>query len=434
MGIGKRAPRFRSLPYMAPLNHHSPQMNRCTFLKGFSCSLFFRSSLARSLIADAVFGAALPDETTLIDASRASDWLGRWEQNITSGARDRHCDRELGEELGWLVSPFLNGFYYGYLATRDFKWVERFIDWTDSCVRRSVREPDGFAGWPKGGQGEGAPGTLSDSLLGEAMLLRPVVLMANEILLTPRMEANWGGKARGYLQLAERIFQKWEARGCWREVPAGGVWVVPPFGIDPESHNWTPGYASRETGGFSNPTNKQNYIARWVMALYDVTKNPVYRDRGLKWYQVMKSRLRLQAGGKYLVWNYWDPAGPWDYSPDGSPRHWVGVHPNGAYYSMDVDGMVTAFEHGLVFTREDIGRLIATNRDLMWNQQVSGAKFQRIDGGEPDKRWENNPGCLWTALLPYDEALRKIFLANNDPGSWAGLGTTPWFLARFGLG
>ena len=27
--------------------------------------------------------------------------------------------KETGEELGWLVSPFLNGFYYGYMATRD---------------------------------------------------------------------------------------------------------------------------------------------------------------------------------------------------------------------------------------------------------------------------------------------------------------------------
>ena len=29
----------------------------------------------------------------------------------------------------------------------------------------------------------------------------------------------------------------------------------------------------------------------------------------------------------------------------------------------------------------DIARLIATNRDFMWNKQIKNAKFQRIDGG-----------------------------------------------------
>jgi len=54
----------------------------------------------------------------------------------------------------------------------------------------------------------------------------------------------------------------------------------------------------------------------------------------------------------------------------------------GTYYTIDVFGIVAAYEHGLVFTKEDLDRLIATNRDFMWNQQIQGAKFQRIDGGK----------------------------------------------------
>ena len=188
------------------------------------------------------------------------------------------------------------------------------------------------------------------------------------------------------------------------------------------------GYARRKTDGFSHPDNKENNIARWLIAMYDVTKKPVYRERSEKWWQLMKSRLKLREGGKYFVWNYWEPAGPWDYKGDGSTKHWVGVHPNGGYYDIDVEGIVTAFEYGLVFTQEDIQRLIATNRDFMWNQRTQGAAFQRIDGGQPDPRWKNSPGVLWTALVPYDETLRKIFVANHDPGSWGGLATTPWFL------
>lgn len=83
----------------------------------------------------------------------------------------------------------------------------------------------------------------------------------------------------------------------------------------------------------------------------------------------------------------------------------------------------------LVFAETDINRLIATNRDFMWNQRVEGAQFQRIDGGQPDPRWKNSPGLLWESLVPYDETLRKIFIANHDPSGWGGLSTTPWFLA-----
>jgi hypothetical protein len=64
----------------------------------------------------------------------------------------------------------------------------------------------------------------------------------------------------------------------------------------------------------------------------------------------------------------------------------------------------------------------------MWNQKIQGAKFSRIDAGPSDARWANSPGALWTALVPYDPTLRKVFEANHKPDSWGGLATTPWYL------
>jgi len=94
-----------------------------------------------------------------------------------------------------------------------------------------------FIGWPKSGTGgTQAEGYLTDSLLGEAMGLRPVVLMADVILKTPALKARFGPHAEGWLQLAGQIFAKWDARDCWREVKEGGLWIVPDFGavIPPE--------------------------------------------------------------------------------------------------------------------------------------------------------------------------------------------------------
>lgn len=366
-----------------------------------------------------------------MDPKQAKDWLARWQENILADARKRYCDREMGEEIGWLMSPFLNGFHHGYQLTGDVAWVARLADWTDAWIRRGVLEPDGFTGWPKGGSGgSAAEGFFSDSLLGEAMGLQPVVLMADAILKTPSLKATYGPRAEAWLKLAGQVFDKWDVRGCWREVPDGGLWVEPDFGFDPQTGRWTDGYARRHANGFSNPANKQNHIARWLLAMHTVTRKPVYRERAEQWFRLMRTRMRTREGGKYFVWNYWDPAGPWDRKADGSPRHWVGVHPNGGYYGIDVEGVVAAQAHGLVFTADDLQRLVATNRDFMWNQQIIGAKFQRIDGGEADPRWKNSPGVLWTALIPHDPTLRRIFLANHDPAGWGGLASTPWFLAR----
>ena len=401
-------------------------MQRRTFFRQLALAGTTITALPLNLLAQ-------PPAKTARDASEEAlrrDWLARWEKNILGDSRNRYCDKETGEELGWLVSPFLNGYYYGYLATRNPQWIERLSDWTDACLKRAVTEPDGFLGWPKGDGGGGESKQYqADSLLGEAMLLRPVLLAAIEIRRTPALRDRFGAQAEKYVNFAEQIFQKWDSRDCWREVKDGGLWVVPAFGIDLQTGKWSAGYETRKTTGFSNPDNKENHIARWVLALHDATGKPLYRERAVKWFQLMKSRMKPRNDGKYLVWNYWEPAGPWDYKPDGSTKHWVGVHPNGGYYGIDVEAIVTAFEHGVVFTKTDLDRLIATNRDFMWNQQLPGAQFQRIDGGQPDARWKNSPGVLWTSLVPYDATLRKIFLATHNPDGWGGLAATPWFLS-----
>ena len=371
-----------------------------------------------------------------MDEALARDWQARWEKNILADSRNRYCDKEMGEELGWLVSPFVNGFYYGYQATGDTKWIDRLIDWSDAVVKRGLKEPDGYIGWPKaaGASTSAVPDFTTDNQLGEAMLLRPMVLMAGEIEKSPALKEKYGAKAREYTRLSEQIFEKWDKRGAWREVKDGGVWVVPPFGLDVKTNQWTAGYDQRNKDGFTLPANKQNLVACWLIAMHDVTGKAVYRDRAEKWWRVMKSRMRLGKDGRYFVWNYWDPAGPWDHKPDGSLKHWVGVHPNGRYYRLDTDAIVAAYEDGLVFTKEDIARLIATNRDFMWNQQLKDPQFGRIDGEKPAS---NVPGgLLWTALAPHDPTLRKIFEVevNKNPASWEGLGfvAAPAWVARFG--
>src|SRR6266487_315992 len=53
-------------------------------------------------------------QPTRMHDAKLEDWRSKWESNILSEARNRYCDKEMGEEIGWLISPFLTGFYYGY--------------------------------------------------------------------------------------------------------------------------------------------------------------------------------------------------------------------------------------------------------------------------------------------------------------------------------
>ena len=336
-----------------------------------------------------------------MDDAKYGDWLARWEKNITGDARNRYCDKAMGEDIGWLMTPFMDGFYYGYMATKDPKWVEMLVDWTDSLVKRAVKEPDGYLGWPRpeaaGTKVDDLDDFDADSMLGEAMALRPAVLMAGEILKTPALKEKYGAKAESYIRLSEQIYEKWDQRGGWRETQGGAVIsVVLPYGIDDNAGNWTEGFGSRNApgNGFSHPNNKANHVARWLLAMSDVTGNAVYKERAEKWFTLMKSRMKQKGSGTYEIWNYWEPAGAWDEKPDGSPKHWVGVHPNPGYYQIDVTAIVDAYEHGLVFSRKDIEHLVAT--------------------ALAEKRY-------WDALVPYSAAIQSEFEAAMKPDSWGGL-------------
>jgi hypothetical protein len=352
---------------------------------------------------------AAPGPAFAIDPGKREAWQERWQQNILTEAHSRYCDTAMGEEIGWLISPLLQGFSYGYAATGDTRWIDLLDDWTDAWIRRGVAEPDGYVGWPK----LGAAGTdvdnlnsfYADSLLGEAMVLRPVVLASAAVLQDPALAGRYGQKARGYLDLARRTFEKWDKRGAWRDAGDGTISVVLPFGIDARTGGWTDGERTRDDRhvGFSHPGNKANLVALWLLAMADATGDQVYRDRAAAWFRLMKARLRLQADGTYQIWNYWEPAGPWDYGAPGKPKHWVGVHPNAGYYDIDVEAMVAAYEHGLVFTAEDLGRLIAT---------------------------AHATGRPWPALAPYDAAIRARFEQALKPDGWAGLSLVPWYLAK----
>ena len=344
---------------------------------------------------------------TKMDEAKYKDWLARWEKNMTGDERNRYCDKAVGEDIAWLMTPFMDGFYYAYMATKDTQWIDHEIDWADALIKRAVKEPDGYLGWPSPKAAGTAVDSLddynADSFLGDTMVFRPIVLTAGEILKTPALKAKYGDKAESYLKLSEQLYEKWVKRGGWRETKDGGmISVTLPYGMDKANQNWLDFDTRNDPGhGFSHPNNKANHVARWMLAMWEVTGKAEYKDRAEKWFKLLKSRMSLQEDGTYKIWNYWQAAGPWDYKKDGKTKHGEWVHPNAGYYEIDLNGIVDAHEHGLVFTQVDIDHLIAT--------------------GLKEKR-------MWSALAPYSPEYQKHFEATLKPDSWGGLAGAPYYL------
>ena len=121
----------------------------CALLAAIGMGLLAGFSIAQGQPKDPATGEAVQIGATM-DPAIAKEWMSRWKQNILGEIRkNRYCDKETGESIGWAVTPFLNGFYYGYMATGDREWVDHLIDWADSVIKRGVKEPDGYIGWPK---------------------------------------------------------------------------------------------------------------------------------------------------------------------------------------------------------------------------------------------------------------------------------------------
>ncbi|HXW71262.1 MAG TPA: hypothetical protein VEK34_07480 [Methylocella sp.] len=377
-------------------------------------ALLFLGALLLSLrsdgspIAPAIpLSKAVARQKITLDDTRARSWEWRWRLSLLPESQSPYCATGTGED--WTIPHLLMAYYYAYRATADQQWIDRLDACADRWISRAEISPDDYPGWPK----TGASGTnvddlgrlYTESLLGEAMALRPLVMMARVILEKPDLKAVYGEKAQNYLRLSRSIFEKWDKRGAWRRVGEDGmISVVLPLGIDRASGQWMEGFAVKDTlgHGFSHQANKANLIACWLLAMADATGDPAYRERAGQWFRVMKSRLkRDDAGDAFRLWNYWEPAGEWDYKGGGAPKHWVGIHPNPGYYGIDAEAMVTAFEHGVVFGADDIRCLINT-----------ALKEQRH----------------WPALAPYDSTIRQHFEETLKPEGWEELRLTPWYL------
>jgi hypothetical protein len=335
------------------------------------------------------------------------------EATFSSILKDRGLD-QMGEDFCWHYSFHVHRFVRGYQATGDPAWLDQGLRYYALAMDKLLTGPDGYKGWI--GPYEYDHSVWCDVHVGDAIVLNGLVAFSEVVLADAKLRTKYGKPAEQYVEIARKhLFEKWDARGTWREDgPYGAYQSWNRYGDpgNPAGKPWTD-RAEIRNSGLALPFNKQDDVAAVAMKLYRITGEQKFFDRAFRIFAYQKSRLELvkNADGEHYVWNYWEPYAASDLDVAGHKcRHWVGVHPERAYQQGEVANIVEAYHTGIVFDEMDIRRFLNTNLKVMWNGSIETPAWRNSNAGLPgvDSNKKSTAGVLWTALGDFDETIRKL--------------------------
>ncbi len=332
-----------------------------------------------------------------------------------------------GEGVCWHAAYDAGKFIDGYRQTNDAAYLDAAAAYFDALLAKLHTSPDGYQGWV--GPYIYDKNFIGDVHIGDAILFNRMLEFSETVLASEdsTMKDNYSPKAERYIQLAKKhLIEKWDARGSWREDGQYGVYVSWDHYLTPDNlTEWRK--LEAKNSSLTLPFNKQNSMAIACLRIYRMTGDDWYRDKALKIFNYMKSRMCLFED--HYVWNYWEPFGAWDIEDlkKSKLRHWVNVHPYRNYQAGEIHEIAEAYHSGLTFTKEDIKRIINTNINVMWNGDKENPKWRNSNyavqmaalGDIPIKKapgghFKSLAGTLWTGLLDFDATVRELAGATID--------------------
>jgi hypothetical protein len=349
-----------------------------------------------SMLVVAVVMVALSARSGAIGAEQMTDerlyaeWAAYMDEVLPEWGAHKEYWRE---DLGWQAAPCLRGLVSGYKYSGDEKWLRYLTDQVDVLMER-LEEKDGHPGW--GG-----------SITGEALILEPILEFIYVAQSDPDVSEETKKKAEGYLEIIDPgMIMKWDEMGRWKE-----------------THMGCGTYLSR----ISLPHNKNAHSGMMLLAAARATHSPerrtIYLDKARKLARRWRKFLRVRDD--HYIWHYWDPAGRWDYNEEGQINHWVGLEHRG-YGSIDVSFMAAAYDHGLVFSREDAEMHCRTFLKEIWNGDDEDPKYTALGTFNPDYV----ESTVFSGLARFDPKIFELWgkATMARPGSWGGMSAVPAYL------
>ncbi|MEX0886318.1 MAG: hypothetical protein WD009_07760 [Phycisphaeraceae bacterium] len=310
-----------------------------------------------------------------------------------------------GEAFTWHARSGVGRFFNAYEAFGDERWLEEASVYFDWLIEQMETEPDGYRGWV--GARIGTDGELQGPhVVGDANLIEPMLHFAEIVAADEALQEQFGDKADEYVDVALEVIEKWDARGSWE--------VDGDFAVYTQQDQWrrrdNPGeFVTIPELKRTENMNKSGKMGVAFLRLYRITGDEQWRDRAVRIFSQYKRIMRYFEDEDRYIFNFWEPFGPWDINEDNVPVGWINVHPNRAGYQGGELGMIVeAYHNGIVFTEEDMQRLIRTNH-FMWNGDEANPDFVAADG-------RSDAGTLWDALADFDETIRELRLASAMRG------------------
>lgn len=293
-----------------------------------------------------------------------------WNESMRS-SKGSYCSAA-GESMGWVQGPYLYGYIYGYLASNDTYWLERFVKEFNRAICRPDNNPENECspclftnetydealepepGWYEVSGWYSIDGkTRFDFIVGEGITMGAVALFIEAVMQDSSLHAQFLDDAEYYLWLLDDVLvPKWDRRQLFLEAETGGVYIF-------QNHT------GHRRDSMSLPINQMGELALAQMTLYRITGKQNYKERVEKIISFFKSKWYNESG--YVQWNYWDPAGPWDYFPDGSPKHGSWPDHRSGYSAIAATLVMEAYRNCMGIDNAEVQAF----QDAMWHKKAT---------------------------------------------------------------
>lgn len=335
-----------------------------------------RRCYATILILLLFLGADVRAETLSKDGMRSLfDTL----DEAIQGGEGYSADTNDAGMLAWSESYLLEAYLDMYEATRDDKYLTRFIRQAERVCgntdkARGVMDYKGAYrnGWSSTKYSKGGEPVVH--LVHSAMILHPLVRFSGMVKSAPEL-SRYGEVAGRFVVLAESGVAEFEKQ--WRYDPKTG-----------QGTYWFAGDEPIETNlSAPMPLNAPLAMGQVIIELYRITGKKQYLDKATALSKYFKAGLRQGPGGTY-IWGYRQDMKKWGKQEDIS------------HGAIDVGFAARAYREGIVFTKDDMARfsrtLVQSKKDGLYHIYVDGTS----DAG--DRKIFSDSSGLWLELAVYD--------------------------------
>jgi len=318
------------------------------------------------------------------------------------------------ESYFWIVASRMAPLLTAYEYSGDPEFLEAFVPVMEHVLsQRYVHptQPDVWSGWYHYQDGKLRYMPIHAAIA----YYKPALRFVRAVRANPELQARYGAKAEAWFKdITEVSIPAWDKRGCWHDLGNGEGY-----------YTHTTHYPDARTGrlvkrddtyaGTTLAYNKVHAMIEAFCLLYRMTGDEWYRERIEKCERFFRNRWREHDD--HVEWNYRDFSGPWDYvdGRGGKTKTGYFVHPKGGYYAADLRAIVQCYDLGIVFTRDDMEKLVKTNLEFMWMGDEQNPKFRKINGKYTEEG-KYGKGYLWTALAHFSPKVRELWRTQIDNG------------------